>query len=214
MSPYSPYEHLGPLPNPPLQPSFTRIGGSPIPPESRMEPFDGFTRISRLRRQLPYRWIKYVLPALKELRNDPNLRARFYPTPNDHRTSIGPSLHYIQQVSMTPGAWLYGIQFAKITAALANTDFSVALHETNGDGMWSGFVSCAGFVPNGVSGIRPWLLSVPWQIRSGLMTVEIVNKSTTTAGQCQFVLCVLEPNLLPDARRTGVDTITPMGGGL
>lgn len=207
MNPYEQYSQLGPLTGA-LQPSFTRPAGSPSPASDRIEPFDGFSRIGKLRR-LPYRWINYVLPSLRELRNDPNLRSRVYASPTDTATVIGANLHYTEQVMMTPGSWVYGVQFAKITAASSNSDFAVACRETNGDALWSNFVTCAGFVPNGTSGIRPWLLPVPWLCKSGFVTVEIVNKSSVD-GRCQFCLMVLEPNLLPDARRTGIDTLTPM----
>jgi hypothetical protein len=211
MNPYQQYSQLGPLPtgSGQLQPSFTRPAGSVQPAQDRIEPFDGLSRVSRLRR-LPYRWINYVIPSLRELRNDPNLRMRIYASPTDTSTVIGANLHYTEQVMMTPGSWVWGVQFAKITAASANSDFSVACRETNGDALWSNFVTCAGFVPNGTSGIRPWLLPVPWLCKSGFVTVEIVNKNSTTDGRCQFCLMVLEPNLLPDARRTGIDTLTPM----
>lgn len=211
MTPYTDYGKMGPLPENygQLSKSFTRPPGLPQAPDPRIEPFDGFSRVAKFRR-LPYRWINYVLPSLRELRNDPNLRMRVYASPTDTSTVIAANLHYTEQISMTPGSWLYGVQFAKITTASANTDFAVALGETNGDKLWTGFVTCAGFVPSGTSGVRPWLLPVPFLVRSGFMTVEIVNKNSTVDGRVQFCLIVLEPNLLPDARRTGIDTLTPM----
>jgi len=96
---------------------------------------------------------------------------------------------FLEQIAITPGSLLWGIQFAPIVGTAAN--YLTQVHfDFDGTRLWSKPVQCTALQPRGA--MKPKLLAVPRRLRGSAVSVRIWNRQSIT-GQVQMVLLCAEP---------------------
>lgn len=166
----------------------------------RREVADGLMLNSSVVR-LPLRYPAYVYRQLTDLRRVPGLRTRVLIAPEYAGTVIPASRTIILQCRAKQDSWMWGIRLAMIAPAVAS-DISIRITETGGYPLFSNWVRGTQFVPTGLTG-QPqplYLLPTPWQIPSGLITVEVMNRSATVNAQCQLAMWIQEESDLYSQR--------------
>lgn len=145
---------------------------------------NGFARSSRTRL-----WESQV-DQLAGLRARQDLQFRVYSVPDNCLVAIAAYDTLYFQVSMAPGALLWGLSFAAIDGTAS--DFLVQI--ADGETQWRLFathVHGSQLVSSNAARLRPILVSPPRQFATGQANVEIANRQSTDR-RCQLLLWVAE----------------------
>lgn len=157
---------------------------------------DGFTYNTMLQ-YLPVRYFPDALAQLDILRRAANFRARWWVVPDDLDQPIAPYDTLYYQVSVAPGSYFWGYNFAVISATdpdgdpteVAATDMLVqAVDSCTGIPLFMDFAIGAGLHTDYSARCLPILLTQPRLIlEPGLVNVEISNRTENTI-TCQLLM--------------------------
>lgn len=162
---------------------------------------------------VPNRWNILAIERLRKYRVGA-WQPRFFTVPIDVNVAIASCATLSQNLLMQPGSEIVALNFSMLTGVA--TDMLYRLRDpdvefvegvtgynfTDGNNK---FVSCSAIIPKGsggvaevgagtgLTGMRTCLLSNPYNVESGTVTVELSNKNLTTDLKCQLLLYVMEP---------------------
>lgn len=158
----------------------------------RQEVADGLALNTSVVR-LPLRYPSYTYSAMRGIRRVPGMRTRILVAPESAQVVIPVKRTALIQLRAKQDSWLWGLRLAVIAPSTAS-DVAIRITETGGYPLFSNWVRGTQFTPNTATG-QPqpmYFLPFPWQIPSGLLTVEVTNRSATNPLQCQLALWVQE----------------------
>jgi hypothetical protein len=162
----------------------------------------------------------FALPLLREQLMDLStykFQPKTYAT--DYSVAIPPGVTSRAQFRIIPGSHIAGLRFTTLNAFPASS-MSYLLEDASAQDSegFGGFVdgqnlylSCASAVPSGQSGATVCWFAKPYQVRGGVITVQLSNNSTSTACQCQMALTVLEPVQTETTAEYGSILVPPAG---
>lgn len=146
---------------------------------------NGFARENRTR------FYEHAVDALAGLRAAADLVFRVYSVPDDCTVAIAGYDTLYFQVSMVPGAWLWGLSFAAIDGLAS--DFLVQISDGYDQSrLFASHVHASQFRSDNAARLRPVLLTAPRQFSSGQVNVEIANRVASDQ-RCQLLFWVSEP---------------------
>jgi hypothetical protein len=164
---------------------------------------------------VPNRWNILAMERLRQYRIGP-WQPRFYTVPVDVTVAINAGTTLSQNILMQPGTEVVALNFAILTAGSVSdllyrlrdpsTEYTEDVDGYNFTDGNNKFISCNAIVPSGsgnvfasggtgtgLSGMRTCLLSIPYKVKTGTITVELTNKNTATNYKCQLLLYCMEP---------------------
>jgi len=139
---------------------------------------------------------------------------RFYTVPIDVTVAITAGTTLSQNLLMQPGSHIIGLNFSMVAGVAS--DMLYRLRDPNaeyvegvtGYNFTSGnntFINCGTIVPQGsggiaaagagtgLTGMRFCLLTAPYDVENGTVTVELSNRNPNDDLKCQLLLYVMEP---------------------
>lgn len=161
---------------------------------------DGFS-YNTMFNWLPVRYFPNALAQLDILRRAANYKPRWWCIPDDIGQPIQPYDTYYYQCEISPGSYLWGWQFASVSATdtalspVATTASDILIQATDactGVPLFQDFANGGGCHSDFSSRMVPILLSQPRLIlEPGLVNVEIANR-TGNLITCQLLLMFAE----------------------
>jgi hypothetical protein len=162
---------------------------------------DGFSYNTQLL-YLPNRYFPNALAQMDILRRAANLRARWFVVPDDIDQPIQPYDTLYYQIAMAGGSYLYGYEFASISATApgggstpttAGDILIQAVDSCSGVPLFQDFANGGGNHSNFTARAAPILLTQPRLVLDpGLVNVELSNRTANTI-TCQLLLLTAEP---------------------
>ncbi len=162
---------------------------------------------------VPNRWNVLALERLYKYRTGA-WQPRFFTVPIDVNVAIASCATLSQNLLMQPGSHIVALNFSMLSGSASDmlyrlrdpdTEYTEGVTGYNFTDGNNKFIACNSIVPQGsggvaaagagtgLTGMRTCLLSSPYDVENGTITVELSNKNITTNLKCQLLLYVMEP---------------------
>lgn len=184
-------------------------------------PQDGFT-LNPATRLLPNRYMAGALGQMDVLRRANSYRPRWFLVPDDINQPLQPYSTIEYQISVSGGAYLWGLRFIQLNAAsveVAPTGVVFQITEAcNGLALFDDFVSGSAFstfqaaaLPRGMEAVYP-IVQPRLFLEPGNVNVEMCNLGAAVQN-CQLLLLFAEPITLVTENQAQQHPFGAMPGG-